>query len=283
VPRARIATSLLLPFLLAAPAAAEGVFCSPISAVPATITAQGRYCVTVPLVYAAGGGVAIWVQSDFVTIDLGGFTLDGSGYGPATTATGIYALKRRNLVIRNGRLRGFMYGIRLDDDAATGYTAGGGHQVEDVQVDACTVRPIWVQGRGNRVRGSVVTRSGGSTFYSSIGVIGIETRGPGVRVTGNSVLETRGVGTGAAWGIFAAGPDAILEGNRVANESVGAASVGILARTGSTAQVLGDRVANFARGVQFEPGAGGLARDNATTGCTVPYDLGGATDGGHNN
>ena len=281
---ARLAAGLLLPFVLAAPASAEGVFCSPISAVPVVITAQGRYCVIAPLVYDGGGGVAIFVQSDYVTIDLGGFTLDGSGYGPATTATGIYAFKRRNVVVRGGRVRGFMYGIRLDDDAVTGYTSGGGHQVENVQVDACTVRPILVQGRGNRVRGNLVTRSGASTFYDSVSVAAIDARGPGARIIGNSIVETRGVGTGTGWGIWILGADAIVESNRIANGNVGTGSpVGILVRPGSQARVVGDRITNFARGVVFEPGAQGLARDNATTGCTTAYELNGAQDGGRNN
>ena len=278
----RIAFGLLLLLSLARPLAADVVFCNPIAAVPVIITAQGRYCVTAPL-RLDGGGIAILVQSDFVTIDLNGFTLDGSGAGLATTATGIYAYDRRNIVVRGGRLRGFMFGIRIDDDDATGFTTGGGHQVEDVQIDACTVRAILVEGRGNRVRGNLITRSGGSTFFTNVSVAAVDARGPGARLTANTIVETRGVGTGTAWGISAVGGDAILEGNRITNDAMGAATVGILVRGGSQAIVVGDRVANFERGVVFEPSAAGLARANATTGCTTPYDLQGAIDGGGNN
>ena len=278
---ARVAAALLLLVPLGVPLAAEGVFCRPISAVPITITAQGRYCVTAPLVYN-GGGVAISVKADFVTIDLNGFTLDGSGAGAATTSTGIYGLARRNIVVRNGLIRGFMYGIRLDDVAASGYMTGGGHQVEDVRIDACTFRPLWLQGRGNRIRGNLVSRSGGSTFFANVNVAAIDARGPGARIMGNTIVETRGVGTGTGWGIWVSGRDAILEGNRVSNEAVSAPSTGILVTAGSQAIVVGERVAHFDRGVVFASGATGLARDNATTGCTTAYVLNGAVDGGRN-
>lgn len=280
---ARFAAALLLLVLPAVPLAADGVFCRPIAAVPTTITIQGRYCVTAPLIHD-GGGVAILVKSDFVTIDLNGFTLDGSGAGSATTATGIYARDRRNVVVRGGRIRGFMYGIRLDDQAAGGYTTGGGHQVEDVQVDACTVRPISLQGRGNRIRGNLISRSGGSTFFANVSVAAIDARGPGARVMANTIVETRGVGTGTGWGILVLGRDAVLEGNRITNEAVGSApTTGILVRAGSQAIVTSGRLANFDLGVMFEPGAEGVARDNASTGCTTPYDFNGAMDGGRNN
>jgi hypothetical protein len=269
---------------MAAPLAAEGVFCDPILSVPVTITAQGRYCLQGPLRYDDAGGIAIFVQSDFVTIDLNGYTLDGSAVGPATTATGIYGLNRRNVVVTGGRLRGFMFGIRLDDDATTGWTIGGGHQVEDVQVDACTVRALSVQGRGNRIRGSLITRSGGSTFFPDVSAAAVDVRGPGARIMANTIVETTGVGTGTAWGVSVNGRDATLDGNFITNEAVGSAlSIGILITAGSSATVTADRVANFTRGVVFAVGAQGFARANATVGCTTPYILNGARDGGGNN
>jgi hypothetical protein len=277
-----LAAGLLLAVVSAGPARAEGVFCTPISAVPVTITDQGRYCVTAPLFFADGNGTAITIASDFVTIDFAGFTLDGTAGGSASTSTGIYAFDRRNLVIRGGRIRGFMYGIRFDDDASTGYTTGGSHQVEDMQLDACTFKPIWAQGRGVRVRGNLITRSGGSTFFASVNVAAIDVRGPGARVMSNTIVDTHGVGTGAGWGIWILGGDAIVEGNRLANDAVGAGTIGILVRAGSQATLAGNRVAGFERGARFEPGAGGVVRDNATSGCTTPYELNGALDAGHN-
>ena len=277
-----LAAGLLLAVVSTGPAGADGVFCTPISAVPVTITDQGRYCVTAPLAYG-GGGAAIVIASDFVTIDFAGFTLDGSAGGAATTATAIYAADRRNIVIRGGRLRGFMYGVRFDDEASNGYTTGGSHQVEDMQLDACTVRPIMVQGRGVRVRGNLITRSGRSAYYSSISVAAIDVRGPGARVMSNTVVDTRGVGTGAGWGILLLGGDAIIEGNRVANDSPAAGTVGVLVRAGSQATLAGNRVVSFERGLRFEPAAGGVARANATLGCTTAYDLNGALDAGRNN
>ncbi len=280
----RAALTLVLLGLVAPPLTADGVFCESILSVPVTISAQGRYCLRGPLHYDDAGGTAVLVQTDFVTIDLNGFTLDGSAAGPATTATGIYASNRRNVVVTGGRIRGFMFGIRLDDDAATGWATGGGHQVEDVQVDACKVRAISVQGRGNRIRGNLITRSGGSTFFPDVSVAAIDARGPGARIMANTIVETRGVGTGAAWGVWLTGQDAIVDDNLVTNDSVGSAvTIGIMVATGSHAIVTADRVAAFTQGIVFEGGAQGIAAGNAAVSCTTPYILNGARDGGANN
>jgi hypothetical protein len=100
----------------------------------------------------------------------------------------------------------------------------------------------------------------------------------------NTIVETRGVGSGEAWGVWLVGQDAILDGNLITNDSVGSASTtGILVATGSSAIVTADRVANFAQGIVFTGGAQGIARANATVGCTTPYILNGARDGGGNN
>jgi hypothetical protein len=262
--------------------AAESRLCTPITSVPITITQQGRYCATAPLRHDAAGGTAIWIQSDFVTVDLNGFVLDGSAGGQATTAVGIYAHLRRNVVIRNGTIRGFMFGVRLEDDAATGHTTGGAHIVEDVRVDRCTLRAIAVQGRGNVVRQAIVTNSGASTFFSTVWAAGIETRGPGARLLDNTVVETRGSGSGSAWAITVRGPNAVVEGNRVSNNAVAASSDGIQIQADSRAMVVRNRAVNFARGAAFEQGASGVVRGNVTSGCTLPYQLGAATDAGGN-
>jgi hypothetical protein len=263
--------------------AAQTVFCTPITAVPVTLTAQGRYCVTQPLRFDSTNGIAILIQSDYVTVDLGGYALDGTPGGTATTATGIYAANRRNLVVRGGTIRGFMFGIRVDDEVVSGYTAGGGHQIYDVSIDACTFRGILIQGRGVSVRGNRITRTGGSTFFSSVPVAAIDVRGPGARVEANTVVETRGVGSEPGWGVWLWGKGAVLEGNRISNETVAApATVGILVSNDSHAVVTRNRLMNLEKGLAFDLAARGLARDNATSGCGAPFVLGAAVDGGRN-
>src|SRR6266542_1190224 len=115
---AKLAASLLvlLAFVLgAAPARAETVNCTAITALPAVITVQGVYCFTGDLATAITSGIAIDIQTNNVVLDLNGFKLGGLAAGPGTTANGIHALNRQNITIKNGTIRGFLEGIVIID------------------------------------------------------------------------------------------------------------------------------------------------------------------------
>jgi len=169
-----------------------------------------------------------------------------------------------------------------DDDATTGYTVGGGHQVEDLRVDGSTLRGVWIQGRGNRVHGTLITRSGGSTFFTDVSVASLDVRGPGARVLDNTVVETHGVGSGTGWGLWILGGDAVAEGNRISNAHAEPGVDAIVVTAGSRAVLSRNRLLNVARGIVFEPGAGGLVRGTSTFGCSIPFVLGAAIDAGGN-
>lgn len=82
--------------------------CTPITAVPFTTPGPGRYCLTSTLVYDASL-FAIKAVED-VTIDFQGFALEASD--PKNTANAITASDGGTLVVRNGTIRGFMFGIQ---------------------------------------------------------------------------------------------------------------------------------------------------------------------------
>src|SRR2546425_8579548 len=100
----KLAASLLVLLTLAltaAPAQAETVNCTAITALPAVITVQGIYCFTGDLSTAMSSGFAIDIQTNNVVLDLNGFKLGGLAAGTGTQALGIFALNRQNLTIKN--------------------------------------------------------------------------------------------------------------------------------------------------------------------------------------
>ena len=109
--------------------------CLPIVTVPYEITTSGRYCLGRDLAFEATEGAAVAVNTDFVSIDLRGFTLGGTA-GPTTQASGIHARGRSGVSVSNGRVTGFLYGVQLEDPSP--YTAGG-HRVERVLAEGNTV------------------------------------------------------------------------------------------------------------------------------------------------
>jgi hypothetical protein len=62
-----------------------------IDVVPATIAAQGIWCLRQDLDSSASSGHMIEIQTNNVTIDCNGFRIRGSGGGVSTTAVGIFA------------------------------------------------------------------------------------------------------------------------------------------------------------------------------------------------
>ena len=125
-----------------------------IDALPATITTQGTWCLRQNLDTSATTGNMIEIQTNNVTIDCNGFRIRGSGGGPSTTATGIYAAGRLNLAIRRCTIRGFSLGIQV--------TGGSGVIVEDNLLDQSRFVGINTTGAGSIVRRNIVTNSGGA-------------------------------------------------------------------------------------------------------------------------
>jgi hypothetical protein len=84
-----------------------------ITYVPYIIEQPGFYFLTRNLTYS-GGGEAILVNADNVTIDLMGFSLSGT-----TSSIGIDMSGRTNVEVRNGTVRGFSNGIMEAGDGST--------------------------------------------------------------------------------------------------------------------------------------------------------------------
>lgn len=107
-------TALALGVLVASHplAADETVFCNAfIPSLPYQINAPGRYSFSHDPSMAGTSGQAIIVNADSVVIDLNRFHLDNGGAGVGTQVVGIYSYDRKNVIVRNGVIRGFERGV----------------------------------------------------------------------------------------------------------------------------------------------------------------------------
>ncbi len=238
-----------LAVLYAGPATAETVNCTAITAVPAVITVPGVYCFTKSLVTSIASGIAISIQANNVVLDMNGHRLGGLAAGLGTTAVGIHATNRQNITIRNGTIRGFLYGIELQNGASQG------HLIEDMRADQNTYVGIWVEGTGSIIRNNQIVATGGTTAFGANSLVfGIYVTGNGVRAINNDVITMTRSGADPSVGIqVASGVGNLLDNNRM---------------TGAD------------NGIVFAGGTGKY-RNNLTFDVTTPYT--GGTNAGNNN
>ena len=245
------------------PSDADTVRCTrEIRTVPFTIAESGVYCLTRSFSTAMATGVAIAVEADDVTLDLAGFTLAGAA-GPGTTADGIVAEGRRNVTVRDGTVTGFARGVSL--------ASLGGHLVEKVRAHKNVRVGIEVIGQGSSIRRNNVSATGGGTVVPVW--VGIGAAGLGVHVIDNDVTDTVDPGEGfAADAINVAGANgAVIEGNRLSNQTVPPHVLGITVFESEGVFVVNNRIANFPRGVTYVAPATGKYRDNLTSNVALPF------------
>lgn len=272
--RLAVAAALAALFLLARDASAANPACVAIGAVPYMILTPGLYCLASDMTYDAGSGAAILVMSDDVTVDLGGFTVTGTA-GPGTFAMGVYAGARRGVTVRNGTVRGFLYGVLLIDDETMQWASGGGHRVRNFRAIGNYFRGIRVEGRGNVIEGNQVADTGGTTVFGAGNyAFGIEVFGPQTQVLSNVVDRTIAASSdaGEAVGISVSGNGSgtSVEGNIVSNESLPSGtgqSFGVWVGGASSVLLIDNRFTRLDIGAAFALGTAGLYRDNVFAAC----------------
>jgi parallel beta-helix repeat protein len=154
-----------------------------IDELPFSINAPGSFYLVGDLTSTTNG---ILVLSDDVTIDLMGYNL----YGPGAEGThGIYLNDRKNVVVRNGTVHGFDYGLFASTSA--------GCQMLNLRVVHNAKDGISVSGSGHHVEGCLAAANGYRGIYlgeKSIlkdnrahhnGQDGILAQGSGSTVVGN--------------------------------------------------------------------------------------------------
>ncbi|MHB8405554.1 MAG: right-handed parallel beta-helix repeat-containing protein [Gammaproteobacteria bacterium] len=258
----------LLMSILATSIQAETINCTPITALPATITTQGIYCLTHKLGTNMTSGTAITINANNVTIDLNGWKVDDGAAGSGTVATGIYS-NYDNVTIKNGIVRGFSVGIRL---------RGSGDVVQDVRADTNYYVSLWFDGPGALAEHNQVVNSGNSSASIS-NAWGIYAGGNGTTISDNIVSGVTAEGGATAYGIVYNSIGGTVRNNVVNNASLPASGSSYGIYNGGGSIVTNNSVNIFSTGI-FN--SGGIYSFNTVNGCPTAFSGGTAGVGNSN-
>ena len=131
--------------------------CMVIDKIPASITKPGCYLLNSDWVLTEPNVDGIVIKANDVRIDLNGHVIKGFK-SPSSTSNGIYGDSIKNIIIENGTIDGFFYGIRLD-----GKYGGGRHSgiyIKGVNVIDSYFRGIMVESSGVKLFGNNILRTG---------------------------------------------------------------------------------------------------------------------------
>lgn len=199
----------------------------PIDHLPFTTAASGSFVVTKNLSAGAGqSGITICCSN--TTVDLGGFTLFGAGAG-MSPGDGIYNPGARNVVIRNGAVRGWTNGINL---------GGTYSRVEGVYATANTNDGIIV-GPGSEVSDCNASLNGQYGINVSNVVVRrctvSENASSGISISGDRTLveDNRVAGNPGAQGIYITGNYNTVRDNELSGNSTDIYNNNVFAGTGN--------------------------------------------------
>lgn len=260
--------------LAAAGARAETSICAVINTLPTVITQSGAYCLDRDLTTPMASGMAVFINASDVQLDLNGFKIETTA-GAANTAYGILSDTlpyRKNVVVRNGVIKGFQTGLSLGGN--TGLLAEG------LRVIDSKSRGIFLKGVGGIVRSNLVINTTGSTVTTNASAYGLWIEDASARVIDNDIVDTVGTGTGIGYGIYGnACNRAFFENNRVGLTAAAPTNTkGIYLVGVENGQVVNNRMTLLTVGMEYGAGSSGKYRDNLTVGCTTNY-LGGTSAG----
>jgi parallel beta-helix repeat protein len=239
--------------------------CVPITDIPTTILESGVYCLTDDLATSITTGNAITLEANNITIDLNGWTLDGSGAGTATEATGIYGYQLNNITIRNGTIQGFHYGVHLDVDSDN-YFASLGNLIERIRASANTGAAFFTNGVGNVIRHNHIVNTGNSTISANYNAYGVASYGTNCEVMYNTINNTAASNNGTAKAIYLMNAGySIIEGNQISGLYSGLLNMyGIYLVSSHDVIVRGNSISSSYWGVFFDTEASGKYMDNLT-------------------
>lgn len=271
-------------------AAGSAVACNPISAVPAVISAPGRYCLTQDLTFPSARGIAIDIQASEVTLDLQGYTLKGPHYGGVATiaeSVAVMASGGNNITVRGGRIVGFGTGVNIG-----GNTLTAGHLVEKLHIDGNAAVGIGVAAKDSVIRDNRITRLNGylQTGVSTKAVTGIYSGHflwfhTGNQILGNQIVDFSGQPGNPSSGIYLErAPGVQVEGNFIEgapNPSDATTFYGVRMAFSGNVSVLNNRIIRLYRGIEYGNQATGKYSGNITEFVTIPF-VGGTPVGTNN-
>lgn len=219
---------------------AEG--CNAITAVPATISEPGTYCLTGDIV-ASIRGYLITIDSNNVTLDFQGHELRNtlsidSGYATQSTQGVWVSNYRENVTVRNGRITNMTGAIGVNHNSL----------VENMKVHGFSAYGIRVGGSGTLVRNNVLSRleANAPTLRSAIEIASCDFPVPvkGNRIVGNVISDLIPLSPGEAYAIYNLGCDTIIEGNSIDGgkpSSYGSGYIGIYSSNTGTTLAINNR------------------------------------------
>src|ERR1700730_14766028 len=124
-----------------------------VNSVPYPINAPGTYVLGSNLTYSSAAGAAITILSSNVTLDLGGHYL----YYPGTPSSnvGVYVHNAGNVIIQNGIIAVFFYGVYIEHTGGTALNSGD--TVQDLRLTNVTWGVVLATVTGSIVRNNQIT------------------------------------------------------------------------------------------------------------------------------
>jgi hypothetical protein len=229
--------------------------CKELGPLPTTINTSGIYCLKSNRTVAAApiGRTAILINASNVMLDLGGFRLRGPG-GGSVLHKGIACLNCSQVVVRNGIVQGFAYGILLGES-----NIGHSNVVEKIQAYRNAIISIGLTGHAGIVRDNTIIDPIRNNLSGES--IAIQMQGTGMRAINNDIVAANAVNNPNLFvrgiffvtgGGFPDSPDNLAINNRITGTDEGI--------------------------TYFE--SNGKFRDNLTSGVTTPFT--GGVDAGNN-
>jgi hypothetical protein len=224
--RAFAQATFLLALALAAPTAAraETTQCLVVPQLPAVLDMSSHYCLEKDFVQAFSQ-TALQVNADGIVLDCNGHRVRQTD--TAAGSAGIAGYDRKNVVIRNCVVDGFVVGINLgssSDTSGTGNLIEGNHILNARQVG------LYAVGSHNRVERNCITQLDNSYNGVAYGmyVYSPGSTGVGVTIKDNVISDFRGT-----YPITNQSPTGIFLGNLRYTEIVGNTITGLYASTGN--------------------------------------------------
>jgi hypothetical protein len=190
--------------------------CASIYKLPYEISEPGCYKLAKDISLPDMNSVGIVIHANRVSLDLGTHHIEGPKQA-GTSSIGISVTEAHDILIQNGVISGFLYGVRVDSGSPS-------RKIERIELNSLILtdnsfRGALIHGVSTMVRNVTVRRTGGTTLFASADATGIEVAGRDCYVVDNTILETYAVGAGEAKGL-ALGEDAggcVVQGNIIKN------------------------------------------------------------------
>lgn len=164
------ALALIAPTLPQAAAAQEPPSCTVIASLPATITVGGNYCLAANAEVNMTTGAAITIGTNNVTLDCRDFTIANAANSDTGSSSGIAAVNRNNVHIRNCRIRGgFTQGIFVYMPVG-GPTTSYYNRIEKNSITGPYLYGILAYGSAIEIRDNTIYDVGGQANAPAFGI-----------------------------------------------------------------------------------------------------------------